>query len=155
MLAKALNLCAQPMKWDETSFNTPFGTKMCKKLYFHDFLIQTYGAIGQKYVTHYPGMLPRDFGLEIVHLALSQHPDGMIKKSQITLFVKIKVKVRSGCVSDRFIAHFNLQPVRVNVLSEKAYLSPTVYAKYFIFPQVIGIFAHSLPLSTMFYGIMS
>ena len=60
-----------------------------------------YGAIGQKHVTRYPGMLPRDFGLEIVHLALSQHPDGMMKKSQITLFVNIKVKVRSGCVSDR------------------------------------------------------
>ena len=61
-----------------------------------------YGAIGQKHVTRYPGMLPRDFGLEIVHLALSQHPDGMMKKSQITLFVNIKVKVRSGCVSDRY-----------------------------------------------------
>ena len=60
-----------------------------------------YGTIGQKHVTRYPGMLPRDFGLEIVHLALSQHPDGMMKKSQITLFVNIKVKVRSGCVSDR------------------------------------------------------
>ena len=57
MLAKALNLCAQPMKWDETSFNTPFGTKMCKKPIFHDFPIQMYGAIEQKHVTYYPGML--------------------------------------------------------------------------------------------------
>ena len=72
-----------------------------KNLYFHDFPIQMYGKIGQKHVTRYPAMLPRDFGLEIVHLALSQHPDGMMKKSQITLFVNIKVKVRSGCVSDR------------------------------------------------------
>ena len=31
MLAKALNYCAQPIKWDETSFNTPFSTKMSKK----------------------------------------------------------------------------------------------------------------------------
>ena len=77
--------------------------KCAKNLYFHDFPIQMYGAIGQKHVTRYPGMLPRDFGLEIVHLALSQHPDGMIKKSQITLFVNIKVKVRSGCVSDRAV----------------------------------------------------
>ena len=60
-----------------------------------------YGAIGQKHVTLYPGMLPRVLGLEIAHLALSQHPDVVIKKSQIALFVKIKVKVRSGCVSDR------------------------------------------------------
>ena len=72
-----------------------------KNLYFHDFPIQMYGTIGQKHVTRYPGMLPRDFGLEILHLALSQHLDGMMKKSQITLFVNIKVKVRSGCVSDR------------------------------------------------------
>ena len=60
-----------------------------------------YGAIGQKHVTLYPGMLPRVFGLKIAHLALSQHLDGMIQKSQIVLFVNIKVKVRSGCVSDR------------------------------------------------------
>ena len=75
--------------------------KCPKNLYFNDFPIQMYGAIGQKHVTLYPGMLPRVFGLEIAHLALSQHPDGMIKKSQIVLFVNIKVKVRSGCVSDR------------------------------------------------------
>ena len=74
--------------------------KCAKNLYFHDFLIQMYGAIGQKHVTRYPDTLPRDFGLEIVHLTVSQHPDGMVKKSQITLFVNIKVKVRDGCVSD-------------------------------------------------------
>ena len=60
-----------------------------------------YGAIGHKHVTLYPGMLPRAFGLKIAHLALSQHPDVMIKKSQTVLFVNIKVKVRSGCVSYR------------------------------------------------------
>ena len=75
--------------------------KFAKKQYSHDFPIQMYRAIGQKHVTLYPGMLPRVFGLEIAHLALSQHPDVMIKKSQIALFVNIKVKVRSGCVSDR------------------------------------------------------
>ena len=37
MLANALYLCAQSMKWDETSFNTPFGTKMCKKPIFSRF----------------------------------------------------------------------------------------------------------------------
>ena len=62
-----------------------------------------YGAIGQKHVTLYPGMLPRVLGLEIAYIALSQHPDVMIKKSQIVLFVNIKVKVRSGCVSDRIV----------------------------------------------------
>ena len=60
-----------------------------------------FGVIGQKHVTLYPVMLPRVLGLEIAHLALSQHHDVMIKKYQITLFVNIKVKVRSGCVSDR------------------------------------------------------
>ena len=63
--------------------------------------MQMYGAIGQKHVTLYLGMLPRVFGIEIAHLALSQHPDGMIKKSQILFFVNIDVKVRSGCISDR------------------------------------------------------
>ena len=57
-----------------------------------------YGAIGQKHVTCYPGMLPRVFGLEIAYLALSQHPDVMIKESQIILFVNIIVKVGSGCI---------------------------------------------------------
>ena len=102
MLEKALDLYTQPMKWGETSFNTTFGTECAKNLYFNDFPIQMYGAIGQKHVTLYPGMLPRVFGLEIAHLALSQHLDGMIQKSQIVLFVNIKVKVRSGCVSDRY-----------------------------------------------------
>ena len=70
MLAKALDFCAQPMKWDETSFDTLFDIKMCKKLYFHDFPMQRYGTIGQKHVTLY-SMFPRVFGLEIAHLALS------------------------------------------------------------------------------------
>ena len=39
MLEKALDFWAQPVKWDETSFNTLFGTKCTKNLYFHDFPI--------------------------------------------------------------------------------------------------------------------
>ena len=89
MLEKALDLYTKPMKWGETLFNTTFGTKMCKKLYLYDFPIQMQGAIGQKRVTFYPGMLVRVFGLEIAH-----------KKSQ-KLFFSIKVIVRIGCVSDR------------------------------------------------------
>ena len=68
-----------------------------------------YGAIGQKHVTLYPGMLPRVLGLEIAHLALSQQPAVMITKSQIELFVNIKVKVKSGCVSDR--TRYNSDPL--------------------------------------------
>ena len=64
-----------------------------------------YGAIGQKHVTLYLHMFPKNFELEIVHLALSQYPDGMIKKSQIVLFVNIKAKVRSGCVSVRAVRY--------------------------------------------------
>ena len=84
MLAKALDLYAQPIKWDETSFNTTFGTKCAENLYFYDFPIQMYGSIWQKqHVPLYPGMLPRGFGLESAHLALSQHPNGMIENLKL------------------------------------------------------------------------
>lgn len=39
-----------------------------------------YGAIGQKHVTLYPGMLPRVFGLEIAYVASPYHP-GALKKN--------------------------------------------------------------------------
>ena len=79
MLAKALYLRAQPMKWDGTSFNTTFGTTMCNKPIFSQFSHTNVLGNRAKHVILYPGMLPRVFGLEIAHLELSQHPDGMIK----------------------------------------------------------------------------
>ena len=65
-----------------------------------------FGAVGQKQITLYSGILPRNWGLEIALLALSQHPGGMIKQSRILLFVSSKVKVRSGFVSDPALTHF-------------------------------------------------
>ena len=50
-----------------------------------------YWAAGQKHAILYPGMLSKVFGLDIAHLALWQ------------LYVNIKVKVRSGYVSDRIV----------------------------------------------------
>ena len=101
MIAKALNFCTKLIKLDETSFNTPFGIKMCKKPIFSRFYLTNVWSNRAKTLYLVPRMLPRVFGLTIAHLALSQHLDGIIQKSQIVLFVNIKVKVRSGCVSDR------------------------------------------------------
>ena len=39
-----------------------------------------YGAIGQKHVTLYPGMLPRVLRLEIAYVASSYHPEALKKK---------------------------------------------------------------------------
>ena len=88
MLAKAVDFCAQPMKLDEISFNTPFGTKVYKKLIFSWFSNTNviYGAIGQQRVTappHYP--VPRyvtqGFWLEIAYLA-SPYTHGAFKNNE-------------------------------------------------------------------------
>ena len=63
--------------------------KYTKKLYSNDFPIQMYGAIGQKYVTLYPGMLPMVLGLEIAYVASSYHPEALKIKSQIALLQNI------------------------------------------------------------------
>ena len=64
--------------------------KYAKNLYFNNFPIQMYGAIGQKHVTLYPGMLPRVLGLEIAYVASPYHPEALKKKSQIALLQNIK-----------------------------------------------------------------
>ena len=43
-----------------------------------------YKAIEQKDVTLYPGILPTVIGIEIAHLAPSQHPLCMLKNSNTT-----------------------------------------------------------------------
>ena len=60
---------------------------MKKTLYFHDFPIQMYETIGQKHVTRYPGMLPRDFGLEIADVA-SRYHTGALKKISDYIFTE-------------------------------------------------------------------
>ena len=64
--------------------------KCSKKLYFYDFPLQIYEAIGQKHVSLYHGMLPRVFGLEIAYVASPNHPEALEKKSQIVLLQNIK-----------------------------------------------------------------
>ena len=109
MLAKAFEIGTEPMKWDEKSFNTPFVIKMCKKLYFQDLSIQMYGAIGENTLPFTP--VAQAFGLKISHMALSQHPYRKIQKCRLLLFVNIKVKVRSCCVSDRSVTGAHLEGV--------------------------------------------
>ena len=43
-----------------------------------------YGEIGQKHVTLYPGLLPRDFGPEIAYVASPYHPEALKKISDCT-----------------------------------------------------------------------
>ena len=62
-----------------------------------------YKEKGQYHVTCFPDMFPKKFWLEIAYLALSQHPNGMVKKWRVLLLVRIKVKVTRGCASDRVL----------------------------------------------------
>ena len=79
MLANALYLCAQSMKWDETSFNTSFGTKMCKKTIFSWF---SYTNVwGNMAKTRYllPWYVAQGFWTWIAYLASPYHPKALKK----------------------------------------------------------------------------
>ena len=93
MLANALYLCAQSMKWDETSFNTPFGTKMCKKPIFSRFSHTNVWSNRAKTRYLVPRYVAQGFwtwNSTFSSLSTSLWYD---EKSQIILFVNIKVKV--------------------------------------------------------------
>ena len=73
--------------------------KCAKNLYFHDFPIQMYGAIGQKHVTLYPGMLPRVFGLDIVYVASPYHPEALKKNLRFHSYRALNVSSDVATIS--------------------------------------------------------
>ena len=50
-----------------------------------------YGAIGQKHVTLYPGMLPRVLGLEIAYVASPYHPKALKKNLRLHFYRTLNV----------------------------------------------------------------